>query len=138
MNSIRPLNHLILPTAQTSVQAATGPDTPPKAPTETASNGTTANWQQPIPPSEPMQYRAIGLVRGRYSASDEHPRYVGGNRWDRNQRRPWVDHEFGQESPDLEQEQVVYPRIGQQDGKLHLQIVGVWEPEKLSRDLPAT
>jgi len=38
----------------------------------------------------------------------------------------------------LEQEHlwVVYPRIGQQDGKLHLQI-GVWEPEKL-RDLPAT
>jgi len=39
---------------------------------------------------------------------------------------------------DLEQEHlwVVYPRTGQHDG--HLQIVGVWEPEKLSRDLPAT
>jgi len=27
---------------------------------------------------------------------------------------------------------VVYPRTGQHDGKFH-QIVGVWEPEKLSR-----
>src|SRR5689334_206695 len=39
---------------------------------ETASNGNLANRQQPIPPpSEPMQYRAIGLVRGRYHASSE-------------------------------------------------------------------
>jgi len=75
------------------------------------------------PPSEPMQYRAIGLVRGRYSATTNfNSRYVGGNRWDRNQRRPTgSDHEFGQESPDLEQEHlwVVYPR-GQQDGTFRL------------------
>jgi len=90
--------------AQTSVQAATGPDTPPKAPTETASNGTTANRQQPIPPpSEPMQYRAIGLVRGRYSASDE--QFTQGTlvATDGTEITPSTgsDHEFGQESPEF-------------------------------------
>src|SRR5689334_6494987 len=39
---------------------------------EDTSDGNLADRQQPIPPpSEPMQYRAIGLVRGRYCASDE-------------------------------------------------------------------
>jgi hypothetical protein len=38
---------------------------------------------------------------------------------------------------DLEQEHlwVVYPRIGQKDESLHLQIVGVWEPDRLSKPL---
>jgi hypothetical protein len=41
---------------------------------------------------------------------------------------------------DLEQEHlwVVYPRTGQQDDTLHLQIVGVWEPDKLSKENLAT
>ncbi|MHC5730419.1 MAG: hypothetical protein ACYTXY_41190, partial [Nostoc sp.] len=44
----------------------------PVNPIETDSNGNLVNRQQPIPPpSEPMQYRAIGLVRGRYHASSE-------------------------------------------------------------------
>jgi len=34
-------------------------------------------------------------------ATTIYPRYVGGNRWDRNQRRPGSDHEFGQESPEF-------------------------------------
>ena len=29
---------------------------------------------------------------------------------------------------------VVYPRTGQHDGNLHVQIVGIWEPETLSKD----
>jgi hypothetical protein len=32
---------------------------------------------------------------------------------------------------------VVYPRSRQDDGNLHVQIVGVWEPEKLNRKTPA-
>jgi len=69
--SIRPLNHPSPASdqAQTSVQAATGPDTPPKAPTETASKWDNSDRQQPIP-SLPND-ATIGLVRGRYSASDE-------------------------------------------------------------------
>ena len=56
----------------TGEQAATGSETSPLAPTETASDENFSNRQHPIPPpSEPMQYRAIGLVRGRYNASAE-------------------------------------------------------------------
>lgn len=125
---------------------------PERAPNELADTGEmptetvldeVSTRQQPIPPpSEPMQYRAIGLVRGRYSASAE--QFTQGtlvatdgteidsvllgriisllkNHLDLNQEHLWV----------------VYPRMGQQNGNLHLQIVGVWEPERLSRDLPA-
>ncbi len=99
-----------------------------------------SDWQrlQPIPPpSEQMQYRAIGLVRGRYIASDE--QFTQGmliaedgtnvsavllgriisllkNHIDLAQEHLWV----------------VYPRTGQKEDNLHLQIVGVWEPEKLT------
>ena len=39
--------------------------------TTSASEGTFSHRQQPIPPpSEPMQYRAIGLVRGTYEPSE--------------------------------------------------------------------
>lgn len=100
-----------------------------------------SDWQrlQPIPPpSEPMQYRAIGLVRGRYVASEE--QFTQGtlitedgtnvsavllgriisllkNHIDLAQAHLWV----------------VYPRTGQKEDNLHLQIVGVWEPEKLTQ-----
>lgn len=97
------------------------------------------NRQQPIPPpSEPMQYRAIGLVRGRYTPSVE--QFTKGellttdgialeavllgrimslvrNHLDLSQEHLWV----------------VYPRTQQQEGTLHLQIVGVWEPDKLAK-----
>ena len=112
--------------------------------TETASDETTANRQQPIPPpSEPMQYRAIGLVRGRYSASDEQftqGTLVATDETQINAVLLGRIMSLVKNHLDLEQEHlwVVYPRTGQHDGKLHLQIVGVWEPEKLSRDLPAT
>ena len=124
---------------QTGVQTATEPETSPLAPTETASDGTTANRQQPIPPpSEPMQYRAIGLVRGRYSASDEQftqGTLVATDETQINAVLLGRIMSLVKNHLDLEQEHlwVVYPRTGQQDGNLHLQIVGVWEPEKLSR-----
>lgn len=130
--------------AQTVVQTATEPETSPLAPTETATDVTTANRQQPIPPpSEPMQYRAIGLVRGRYSASDEQftqGTLVATDGTQINAVLLGRIMSLVKNHLDLEQEHlwVVYPRTGQHDGKFHLQIVGVWEPEKLSRDLPAT
>ena len=95
--------------------------------------------QQPIPPpSEPKQYRAIGLVRGQYMpsadqftrgtllASDEtlidavllgRVMSLVKNHLDLSQPHLWV----------------VYPRTRQEDGNLHVQIVGVWEPEQLSK-----
>lgn len=94
--------------------------------------------QHPIPPpSEPKQYRAIGLVNGYYRASAE--QFTKGalitpdgteidavllgrvmslvkNHIDLKKNHLWV----------------VYPRTRQKNGELHLQIVGIWEPEQLS------
>ena len=98
-----------------------------------------ANRQQPIPPpSEPTQYRAIGLVRGRYSASAEQitrGTLITTDGTELNSVLLGRIMSLVKNHLDLEQEHlwVVYPRIGQLDGNLHLQIVGVWEPEKLSK-----
>lgn len=105
---------------------------------------------QPIPPpSERMQYRAIGVVRGRYVPSDA-----------ATFNRGVLITEDGAEIEtvllgqvmslikkylDLNESHlwVVYPRTKAADNKaadndvnLHLQIVGVWEPERLQRDRP--
>lgn len=125
----------------------------PPTPADTASNSdleqTTeenpaVTRQQPIPPpSEPMQYRAIGLVKGKYTSSDE--QFTRGmllasdgtaidavllgrvmslvkNHLDLANEHLWV----------------VYPRTRQEQGDLHVQIVGVWEPEKLDKERLAT
>ncbi|WP_170188228.1 hypothetical protein [Geitlerinema sp. P-1104] len=98
--------------------------------------------QRPVPippPSEPRQYRAIGVVRGRYVPSEE--------QLTQGQLETGEDMtveavllgrvmSLVKNHIDLEQDHlwVVYPRTGQRDGNLHLQIVGVWEPEKLSQE----
>jgi hypothetical protein len=97
------------------------------------------NRQQPIPPpSEPMQYRAIGLVRGRYLASSE--QFTQGSLLTSDgvildavllgRIMSLVKNHL-----DLEKEHlwVVYPRTRQKTDQLHLQIVGVWEPENLAK-----
>ena len=99
------------------------------------------NRQQPIPPpSEPMQYRAIGLVRGRYLASSE--QFTQGSLLTSDgvildavllgRIMSLVKNHL-----DLEKEHlwVVYPRTRPQTDQLHLQIVGVWEPENLAKQL---
>ena len=94
--------------------------------------------QQPIPPpSEPMQYRAIGLVRGRYVATSEQftqgalvtPDNVELDAVLLGRIMSLVKNHL-----DLEKDHlwVVYPRTRQENDNLHLQIVGVWEPEKLA------
>lgn len=98
-----------------------------------------ANRQQPIPPpSEPLQYRAIGLVRGRYAASSE--QFTQGSLiTDDGAKLNAVllgrIMSLVKNHLDLEQEHlwVVYPRTRQENDELHLQIVGVWEPEKLAK-----
>ncbi len=107
------------------------------SPTDEAIN--IINRQQPIPPpSEPKQYRAIGLVRGQYMPSQEQltrgtllaadgtlidavllgrVMSLVKNHLDINKQHLWV----------------VYPRTRQEDGNLHVQILGVWEPENLSQ-----
>ncbi len=99
--------------------------------------------QQPIPPaSEPMQYRAIGLVRGKYAPSEE------------QFTRGFLVTDDGvsidavllgrvmslvKKHLDLEQSHlwVVYPRTREKEYDLHVQIVGVWEPENLNSTLEA-
>jgi hypothetical protein len=95
----------------------------------------TTQRQQPIPPpSEPMQFRAIGLVQGKYHPSDE--------RFNRGQ----LEVEDGilvdavllgqvmslvKKYVDLAQSYfwVVYPRTREKEQTLHLQVVGVWSAD---------
>jgi hypothetical protein len=95
--------------------------------------------QQPIPPaSEPMQYRAIGLIYGKYQASAE--------QFTRGTLTTGDGIEIGavllgrvmslvKKHLDLEQSHlwVVYPRTRDKTDELHMQVVGVWEPEKLAQ-----
>ncbi|WP_445637098.1 DNA-binding protein [Nostoc sp. DSM 114161] len=112
----------------------------PVNPSEIDSNGNLANRQQPIPPpSEPMQYRAIGLVRGRYCASSE--QFTQGTLLttdgvELNAVLLGRIMSLVKNHLDLEQEHlwVVYPRTRQENDTLHIQIVGVWEPENLAKN----
>jgi hypothetical protein len=100
--------------------------------------------QQPIPPpSEPKQYRAIGLIRGRYVASPDH--FTRGNLVTSDGTA--IDAvllgrvmSLVRKHLDLEQEHlwVVYPRTREKEANLHAQIVGVWEPEKLNQPEEST
>lgn len=108
--------------------------------TETSEPEGLTNRLQPIPPaSEPMQYRAIGLVRGKYVPSDE--QFTRG--YILTDEDVQIDAvllgrvmSLVKKHLDLEQPHlwVVYPRTREKTNDLHMQIVGVWEPEKLSRD----
>lgn len=100
-------------------------------------NQSSGGRQQPIPPpSEPMQYRAIGLIRGRYvPSSDPFNRgclqTTDGTLLDAvllGQVMSLVKKHL-----DLAAEHlwVVYPRTRENQASLHVQIVGVWEPEVL-------
>ncbi|HIK06034.1 MAG TPA: hypothetical protein IGS40_15180 [Trichormus sp. M33_DOE_039] len=126
--------------------AATQPsklENSPVKSSETDNHENLVDRQQPIPPpSEPMQYRAIGLVRGRYQASDEHftqgvlvtPDGVELNAVLLGRIMSLVKNHL-----DLEKDHlwVVYPRTRQENDTLHIQIVGVWEPESLAKQSAA-
>lgn len=95
----------------------------------------------PIPPaSEPLQYRAIGLILGKYIPSSE----------EFNQGMVLADDgaeidavilgrimSLIKNHLDLEQSHlwVVYPRIRKEDNKLHAQIMGVWDPQLVIKPL---
>ncbi|MFM2432301.1 MAG: hypothetical protein RLZZ511_3515 [Cyanobacteriota bacterium] len=95
--------------------------------------------QRPIPaPSEPMQYRAIGLVRGTYTPSEE--QFTRGVMLTEDGTEveavllgrvmSLVKNHLALDKQHL---WVVYPRTREREGLLHLQVVGVWEPENLSQ-----
>ncbi len=95
----------------------------------------------PIPPaSEPLQYRAIGLILGKYLPSEE----------EFNQGTILADDgtvidavilgrimSLIKNHLDLEKSHlwVVYPRIRKEDNKLHAQIMGVWDPQLVLKPL---
>ncbi len=97
----------------------------------------------PIPPaSEPLQYRAIGLILGKYLPSAE----------EFNQGTLLADDatvidavilgrimSLIKNHLDLEKSHlwVVYPRIRKEDNKLHAQIMGVWDPQLVIKPLNA-
>lgn len=128
------------PASSEGPKETAAPEAPANEPdsTESADDQPAAPRLQPIaPPSEPMQYRAIGLLKGRYEPSEE--TFNRGN---------IVNHDgsntcavlLGRTTSlvkkhlDLEKEHlwVVYPRtIFQDDIGIAVQIVGVWEPETL-------
>lgn len=118
-------------TAQTSEVADTEPETP-----------LDTSRQQPIPPpSEPLQYRAIGLVRGQYMPSVE--QFTQGTLLATDHTlidavllgrvMSLVKNHLNLAESHL---WVVYPRTRKEDDKLHVQIVGVWEPERLNKTTP--
>jgi hypothetical protein len=95
--------------------------------------------QLPIPPaSEPKQYRAVGLVRGRYASSED--QFTRGTLTASDGTA--IDAvllgrvmSLVKNHINLEEEHlwVVYPRTRQQDGNLHAQIMGIWEPQTLKK-----
>ncbi|MGI0488372.1 hypothetical protein ACN4EK_23250 [Pantanalinema rosaneae CENA516] len=96
--------------------------------------------QQPIPPpSEPKQYRAIGLVRGRYTPSEEEFTCGTVMTADNTELKAVLlgrVMSLVRNHLDLAQEHlwVVYPRTREASQELHVQIMGVWEPETLKKD----
>lgn len=101
----------------------------------------TDSRQRPIPPpSEPTQYRAIGVVRGTYHPSDE--QFTRGNMVMADGSHVEAVllgrvMSLVRNHLQLDQEHVwvVYPRTREREATLHLQIVGVWEPENLGSEL---
>ena len=94
----------------------------------------------PIPSvTDPMQYRAIGVVRGIYKPQDDVNFTRGalidskGNEIDSvvlGRVIPLIRNHISLEKPHL---WVVYPRC-RNNQNLHLQITGVWEPSTLNKD----
>ena len=94
---------------------------------------------RPIPPpSEPTQYRAIGVVRGTYQPSEEQPTrgemlMADGSRVEAVLLGRVMSLVKNHLALDQEHVWVVYPRTREREETLHLQIVGVWEPENLTQ-----
>jgi hypothetical protein len=91
------------------------------------------------PPSEARQYRAIGLVHGRYIASAD--QFTQGTLL--TSEGKLLDAvllgrvmSLVKKHIDLDEDHlwVVYPRTRQEEDNLHVQIMGVWEPQTLSSD----
>lgn len=95
---------------------------------------------QPIPPpSHPRQYRAIGLIQAKYERSEEqltqgHLITADGTKIEAVVLGRVISLVKNHLDMDKQHLWVVYPRTKTENDGLHVQIVGVWEPETLSKD----
>ncbi len=126
--------------AETSMPTATDASEASISKSSTADLDSEAALRQvPIPPaSEPLQYRAIGLIRGVYEPSEE--QFTRGNITTEDEIpidavllgrvMSLVKKHIDLTQPHL---WVVYPRTRPNNSDLHAQIVGIWEPENLNQ-----
>jgi hypothetical protein len=114
--------------------------TPPQVDSDTSKTmPIPSTYQLPIPPaSEPMQYRAIGLVHGQYVPSDA--QFTRGEILAADGQSVQAVllgrvMSLVKKHVDLAQPHlwVVYPRTREKKLDLHVQIVGIWEPETLAQ-----
>ena len=127
--------------AAKAIADAAAPERTEAKPGATDAGATEKNTPRnhPIPPaSEPMQYRAIGLVRGVYAPSED--QFTRGTLT--TEDGTVIDAvllgrvmSLVKKHLDLTQAHlwVVYPRTREKATDLHAQIVGVWEPESLAK-----
>ena len=140
LNMNSPVNPSIdtFPTLGKAPSAPSLEQTPPSSTESTAI--AVPERKQPIPPpNHPRQYRAIGLVYGHYQQSEGHLTQGVLTREDGTEieavllgrMMSLIKNHIDLAEPHL---WVVYPHIRQEDDHLHLQIVGIWEPETLSQE----
>ena len=98
---------------------------------------------QPIPEAtEPFQYRAIGVIAGRYIAREDnfakgHILTADGTEVDAVLLGKIISIVKKRLESDRDYLWVVYPRTNDKAGKLHVQISGVWAPVELGKsDVP--
>jgi len=97
---------------------------------------------EPIPPpGEKMQYRAIGLIEGRYIPSPEHfTRGILRTSDGLDLNAVLLGRVMSLVRKHLKPERnylwVVYPRTRDKTEDLHVQLLGVWAPEEMGRTLP--
>ncbi|MDJ0533532.1 MAG: hypothetical protein QNJ70_13765 [Xenococcaceae cyanobacterium MO_207.B15] len=109
------------------------------SPKETTEATKEKDRTQPIPPpSHPRQYRAIGLVQAKYERSEEQLTQgylitAKGDKIEAVVLGRVISLVKNHLDMDKEHLWVVYPRTKTQTEGLHLQIVGVWEPETLNQ-----
>ncbi len=126
-----------------SSTAPTPPDGMPLSQPNTAASATQSalslSRQHPIPPaSEPRQYRAIGLIHGVYTPTEEQFTRgmlitTDGTAIDAvllGRVMSLIKKHVDLDQPHL---WVVYPRTREKNYDLHAQIVGIWEPDNLAK-----
>jgi hypothetical protein len=90
------------------------------------------------PPTEPLQYRAIGLVEGRFVPEEAEPNKgtlvtTDGHAISSVILGKMISIVKRKLPPDRSYLWVVYPRTQTENGHLHLQITGVWAPVELGK-----